>query len=156
MAFTFTINGHTYTSDPANMAVPAGYRFEGYGYITALANLVQDIVAVAAAVLGYQINAAQSAADAADSALEAEDAATSAAASAAVAQSAAAFVDSSPIVKGSADNTKMMRIEVDGNVETGTTRIVSAPPEDGTMATQEHVAAVAPTVEDVWAMALAI
>lgn len=46
MAFTFTINGHTYTSDPNNVAVPEGYRFVKYGYITALANLAQDIAVV--------------------------------------------------------------------------------------------------------------
>lgn len=47
MAFTFTINGNTYSSDPASSA-PDGYRFVGYGYITALANLAQDIVTLMA------------------------------------------------------------------------------------------------------------
>lgn len=51
MPFTFTINGHTYTSDPSNISVPDGYRFIGYGYITALGNLAADIAAVAAQVL---------------------------------------------------------------------------------------------------------
>jgi hypothetical protein len=46
MPFTFALNGNTYTSDPTNVVVPDGYRFIGYGYITALANLSQDIVAV--------------------------------------------------------------------------------------------------------------
>lgn len=48
MAFTFTINGHEYTSDPANATAQEGYKFIGYGYITALANLAVDIAAVAA------------------------------------------------------------------------------------------------------------
>jgi hypothetical protein len=45
MAFTFTLNGHEYTSDP-NVAVEDGYRFDGYGYMKALPNLVVDLVAV--------------------------------------------------------------------------------------------------------------
>lgn len=43
--FTFTVNGKTYTSDPSNTSVPDGYRFIGYGYVSALANLVGDIQA---------------------------------------------------------------------------------------------------------------
>jgi hypothetical protein len=70
--FTFTINGNTYTSDPANNTVPDGYRFIKYGYITALANLAADIVSVAGQVLGYK-NAASDSADAAEqSALDAQ------------------------------------------------------------------------------------
>lgn len=64
MAFTITINGHEYTSDPANTTAPAGNRFIGYGYITALANLAVDIVAVAGQALGYRDAAAASAATA--------------------------------------------------------------------------------------------
>lgn len=70
MAFTFTLNGKTYTSDPA-VDVPNGYRFNGYGYITALANLVQDIVTVMTNQVGLATtqagNAAASAASAANS-----------------------------------------------------------------------------------------
>ena len=51
MAFTFTINGHTYTSDPANTGVPEAYRFIGYNYLTALGNLAVDLVAVATAAI---------------------------------------------------------------------------------------------------------
>lgn len=68
MAFTFTINGHTYTNDSANAAPPAGYRFEGYGYLGALANLVVDIVAVAAATVLSATAAGDSAANAAEQA----------------------------------------------------------------------------------------
>jgi hypothetical protein len=62
--FTFSINGNTYTSDPANAVVPDGYRFIKYGYVTALANLAVDIVAVAAQALLSATNAAASAATA--------------------------------------------------------------------------------------------
>lgn len=72
MAFTFTLNGHLYTSDPATV-VAVGYRFNGYGYITALANLVQDIVAV----MTGQVSAATDQATAA--ATQAQAAAASAA-----------------------------------------------------------------------------
>jgi hypothetical protein len=61
--FTFTINGHTYTSDPAVM-VADGYRFNGYGYLKAIANLAVDIVAVAASTIGYRDSAASYAATA--------------------------------------------------------------------------------------------
>lgn len=47
MAFTLTINGHKYTSDP-NVVVADGYRFDGYGYMRALPNLIVDIVTVMA------------------------------------------------------------------------------------------------------------
>lgn len=154
MAFTFTINGHTYTSDPSDTTTPAGYRFIGYGYITALANLAVDIVAVAGAAMGYRDSAGSHASDAASSAGVAVAAAESAAASAAVSQSATAFVDTSPIVKGSTDPTKMMRIEVDANVPSGTTVTLAAPSESGTFATQEWVAGSATTLEELHAIAL--
>lgn len=43
------------------------------------------------------------------------------------------FTDTSPLVKGSADPTKLVRFEVDG-LTTGTTRIVTVPNADGTIA----------------------
>jgi hypothetical protein len=64
MAFTFTINGNVYTSDPANVTAGATRRFIGYGYITALALLVEDIIAVAAAVLTNKEDAEQAVTDA--------------------------------------------------------------------------------------------
>lgn len=57
MSFTFTINSHTYTSDPTNTDVAAAYHFNGYNYMTALGNLAVDLVAVATAVLGYSTSA---------------------------------------------------------------------------------------------------
>ncbi len=47
--------------------------------------------------------------------------------------SAAPFVDSTPLLKGSADATKQVRFEVDG-LTTATTRVVNVPDRDGTMA----------------------
>jgi hypothetical protein len=44
------------------------------------------------------------------------------------------FVDSTAIIKGSADATKLLRIEVDG-FTTGTTRVLTPPNYDGTIAT---------------------
>lgn len=44
------------------------------------------------------------------------------------------FIDSTPIVRGSADNTKQLRFEVDG-FTTGTTRVLTPPNFDGTIAT---------------------
>lgn len=121
-----------------------------FGQIVAIAVFVKN---KALETLGYR-NAAEGFAGAAN------DARVAAEAAAAVAGSAAAFVDTNPIVKGSADPTRQMRVEVDGNVQAGTTRVVNAPPDDGTMATQEyvasHVANVAPTIEDAWAISLAI
>lgn len=80
--FTFTINGHTYTNDPSNVAVPDGYRFIAYGYISALANLAQDIVAVATQVLGWSNTASNAATTATTKANEALISADSAAGSA--------------------------------------------------------------------------
>ncbi len=57
MAFTFTINGHTYTSDPANTGVAAAYHFDGYNYLTALGNLAVDLVAVAASAIAAAASA---------------------------------------------------------------------------------------------------
>lgn len=78
MAFTFTINGHTYTNDPANAGPAAGYRFEGYGYLAALANLIGDIVAVAAATVSSATAAGEAAGTATDKAGIAAAAATTA------------------------------------------------------------------------------
>lgn len=58
--------------------------------------------------------------------------ANNAAASAAIASGAAAFVDSNPIVKGSADATKQVRFEVDG-LTTGVTRVLTVPDADLTL-----------------------
>ena len=68
MAFTTTINGHTYTSDPMNTSVPDGYRFIGYGYLTAFPNFAADLMAVAQQALGYAGAASTSAGSASDSA----------------------------------------------------------------------------------------
>jgi hypothetical protein len=46
----------------------------------------------------------------------------------------APFIDSTAIIKGSADATKLLKIEVDG-FTTGTTRVLTAPNFDGTIAT---------------------
>lgn len=48
--------------------------------------------------------------------------------------SAAPFIDSTAIIKGSADATKLLRIEVDG-FTTATTRVLTPPDFDGTIAT---------------------
>lgn len=58
--------------------------------------------------------------------------AAEAAASAAVASGAAAFVDTNPVVKGSADATKQVRFEVDG-LTTATTRVLTVPDADLTL-----------------------
>jgi len=63
---------------------------------------------------------------------EANASASAAAASAAVAASAAAFVDTNPVVKGSADATKQVRFEVDG-LTTATTRVLTVPDADMTL-----------------------
>ena len=51
----------------------------------------------------------------------------------AAAGGAAPFIDSTAIIKGSADDTKLLRIEVDG-FTTGTTRVATPPNADFTMA----------------------
>lgn len=75
MAFTFTINGHKYSSDP-NSDAADGYRFVGYGYIAALGNLVQDLMAV----VGVAVAAASSATASAQAAAGTQVVATSASA----------------------------------------------------------------------------
>ena len=86
MAFTFTINGHTYTSDPTDTGVPAAYHFDGYHYIQALGNLAVDFVAVVASAL----SAASAAATAsATSATDADTARIAAEAAQAAAEAAA-------------------------------------------------------------------
>ena len=62
----------------------------------------------------------------------ATNSAAAAAASAAVASGAAAFVDTNPVVKGSADATKQVRFEVDG-LTTATTRVLTVPDADLTL-----------------------
>lgn len=62
MAFTITLNGHQYTSDP-DVPVADGYRFDGYGYMKALPNLIVDLVAVMANYLALT-NASRDAAQA--------------------------------------------------------------------------------------------
>jgi len=86
MAFSFTINGHTYTSDPTNTVVPAAYHFDGYHYIQALGNLAVDFVAVVASALS---DAAASAAASAGSATNADAARIAAEAAQAAAEAAA-------------------------------------------------------------------
>lgn len=77
-------------------------------------------------------SASTSATNAANSATAAATSETNAAASAAVAQSGAAFVDSNPVVKGSADATKQVRFEVDG-LTSGQTRVLTVPDADLTL-----------------------
>lgn len=71
MAFTITVNGHIYTSDPADTSAADGYRFIGYGYISALANLAVDIVAVMATQVGLATTQADNAAASAATAINA-------------------------------------------------------------------------------------
>jgi len=59
---------------------------------------------------------------------------TQAEAVAALGISSAPFVDSTAIIKGSSDATKLLRFEVDG-FTTGTTRVITPPNYNGTMAT---------------------
>ncbi|ATQ77906.1 hypothetical protein CR152_27935 [Massilia violaceinigra] len=74
-----------------------------------------------------------SAGNAATSAGNAATSEANAAASAATIGTAAAFLDSNPIVKGSADISKQVRIEVDG-ITTGQTRAWTAQDVNGTVA----------------------
>lgn len=48
-------------------------------------------------------------------------------------------VDTTAIVKGSVDDTKQMRFEVDG-ITTATTRVITVPDDNGTMELKEHFA----------------
>jgi hypothetical protein len=79
-------------------------------------------------------SASTSATNAATSETNAASSATSAAASAAAAISSAAYIDTNPVVKGSVDDTKRLRFEVDG-FTTATTRVLTPPNYDGTIAT---------------------
>lgn len=74
-----------------------------------------------------------SATAAAESESNAAASAAAAAASATAAAAAAAFSDSNPVVKGSLDETKQLRFEVDG-LTTGTTRTITVPDENFTLA----------------------
>lgn len=85
------------------------------------------------AALGHK-NAAQLAADAAESyPTQSKSWADAAAASANTVGTMTAFSDQNPVVKGSADNTKKVRIEVD-TLATGQTRTWTAQDRDGTVA----------------------
>lgn len=68
----------------------------------------------------------------------AESAATRAEAAATQIGTAAAFVDSNPIVKGSVDPTKQVRLEVDG-LTAGQTRVITVPDKSGTLALLDDV-----------------
>lgn len=68
----------------------------------------------------------------------AESAATRAEAAATQIGTAAAFTDSNPIVKGSADATKQVRLEVDG-LTSGQTRVLTVQDKSGTIATLDDV-----------------
>jgi hypothetical protein len=76
--FTFFINGHEYTSNPANTTAPDGYRFIKYGYLSALGNLAQDIVAIATQILGWSNTASNAASTATTLANSAASSATTA------------------------------------------------------------------------------
>jgi len=80
------------------------------------------------------INAALTSADRVQTGLDR----ISAAASAAIAAEAAAFVDASPVVKGSADPSKQIRFEVDG-LTTATTRVLTVPDKSGTVAMTDDI-----------------
>lgn len=69
----------------------------------------------------------------------AQTAAAAAIAAAAVAVEGAAFTDTNPIVKGSVDATKKLRIEVDG-LTTGTTRVLTVQDRNGVIADDTDLA----------------
>jgi hypothetical protein len=95
-----------------------------------------DAIATAADRVQTGLDTADTAADAIATAADRiqtglDRAAAEAAAS--TAGGAAAFLDTNPIVKGSADATKQVRFEVDG-LTTGTTRVLTVPDENMTLA----------------------
>jgi hypothetical protein len=57
------------------------------------------------------------------------------------------FIDSTAIIKGSADTTKLLRIEVDG-FTTATTRVLTAPNYDGTIVTLAGIEALTNKILD--------
>ena len=142
------------TSPPSITALPAApdpsnrttFNALAYPWSAALPTFGTEISAVAANVKANadeaQAGAVATAADrvqtgldvvaAAASAEAADASADAAAASAAVAASAAAFVDTNPVIKGSADATKQVRFEVDG-ITTGVTRVLTVPDVDLTL-----------------------
>ncbi|MCA0213069.1 MAG: hypothetical protein LCH79_07835 [Proteobacteria bacterium] len=87
--FTFTLNGHEYTSDPANVTAADGYRFIGYGYIPALGNLAIDLVALATGVASNKSDVDEATEIAVTAAGEADEARDEAVAAAVAATSAA-------------------------------------------------------------------
>lgn len=72
-----------------------------------------------------------------------------------VASSAAPFIDSTAIIKGSADATKLVRIEADG-ITTGTTRVWTAPDEDVNLVGANFVQEVATVNTDLQSNTTAI
>ncbi|MFC7515102.1 hypothetical protein ACFQUU_08810 [Herbaspirillum sp. GCM10030257] len=122
------------TSDP-NIGLGNG------GYRTRLVPALAQIVAIAiflknkaAEALGYR-DQTQALRDQAETFKNAAQAAAS------TAGGAAAFIDTNPIVKGSADATKQVRIEVDTNVPTASTVVLTAPAANGTLYTAEQALA---------------
>ncbi|MGZ8888061.1 MAG: hypothetical protein ACXW1D_00730 [Halobacteriota archaeon] len=115
-------------SSPATGLASGGHRTR---FVPALA----QVVAVATNVVAKAAEAATSAANALAAENAAETAQAAAEAAAATATSSAAFIDTNPIVKGSVDATKRLRLEVDG-FTTGVTRVLTPPNYDGTIATQ--------------------
>lgn len=147
---------------PAITALPAApdpndratFNARAYPWAAAQAVLATEVAAVAANVAGNATDAEASATAATTQAGLADADATAtaadriqtgldrtqtgldrdaAAASAATIGSTAAFADTNPVVKGSADATKQIRFEVDG-LTTGTTRVLTVPNEDLTLA----------------------
>lgn len=140
VTFDNTVGGDGSTvSDDSN----ASTGLANGGFRTRLVPAFSQIVAIAVFVKNKALEALGYRNDAEGFASAANDARVAAEAAAAVAGGAAAFVDSNPIVKGSVDATKRMRIEVDGNVPTGTTRVLTAPSADGTIATTDQLLTLA-------------
>ena len=129
--------------DPSNRST---FNSLAYPWSAALPTFGTEVSAVAANV---KANADEAQADAVATAADrvqtgadrvqtgldrtsATNSAAAAAASAAVAAGAAAFMDTNPVVKGSADATKQVRFEVDG-LTTATTRVLTVPDADLTL-----------------------
>lgn len=132
---TFTINGHTYTNDKTNLAVPEGYRFIGYEWVPALANLVVDILAVAGQVLTNANAASSSASAAGTSATNAASSATSASSSASSASASATNAANSAAIAVAATGTctyiQSNRIDADMTIPNGYNAITIGPFEVG-------------------------
>jgi hypothetical protein len=142
---------------PPQRSDPANFASRGDAFMTALPTFATEANALAATVNADASTASAaattattqaglastSASNASTSASTATTKAAEAAASALAAMGSAAFVDTNPVVKGSADATKLMRFEVDG-FTTATTRVVTVPNKDGTMAMTSDFAAPGP------------